>query len=102
MFVFIVKQNAKSDVLKRAVAPQVLAAANAKSTAVNAMRPTETLSGEAEKADKVALNTLENEVSFLRSREVYLIAKVDELRNLVATLTHEIRAEDGNAGKFTG
>jgi hypothetical protein len=91
----VAKQNARSKVLKSvAVTPHVIADI-AKNTAVDVMRPTEMLSGQAENAYKLSLNRMVNEVSFLRSREVYLKAKGDELRDLVANLTHEIRAEDG-------
>jgi len=36
-------------------------------------------------ADNLALTSLENEVLFLRAREAYLLAKGDELLDLVAS-----------------
>ena len=63
------------------------------------MQQTKTLNREPRMACNLALKSRENEVPFLRTKEVYITAKGDELHDLVANLARDIRDENGSYHK---
>ena len=50
--------------------------------------------------ERQEVDIISNDVEFLRDRVHYLLAKIDEYKNVVSSLVSEIRAEDGRLKKL--